>query len=286
MVECLCHRHSAVHIWFYHPVSQADSFKPFISHLTIHASPHASWVSSCDRSSLPCSIICMSISDDSLVGITLSHTFTLFLHAVIPHLAICVKVTDVERGDSLAVTPVRLQRWYQSRKRGKTEAQIRSVQADEFTDWEPNRSFTRQKRNVPHFNPQSSITGPDNRNVVTGSVFDDLYNKKNTAVIRGKVSVILSVLPTFITFLLEKWCLAQIAEPGSSCSWMAMIMWWDLEPKHLTHHVTFCYCVVVGNVSCIEKNHYIMHWHVSFGSAAWFSVNEQRWRKGEPSLRR
>ena len=46
------------------------------------------------------------------------------------------------------------------------------------------------KRNVP----QSNVTGPNNINVVTGNVFGN--SGKNTALIRGEVSVTLSVLLT------------------------------------------------------------------------------------------
>lgn len=50
------------------------------------------------------------------------------------------------------------------------------------------------KRNAPHFNPQGKTTGPNNSNVLAGCVFSILYEKRNTAFICGKVSVILSVL--------------------------------------------------------------------------------------------
>ena len=40
-----------------------------------------------------------------------------------------------------------------------------------------------------------NITGLNNSNVVTGSVFGNSYEEKNTAVISG-VSIMLSVLPT------------------------------------------------------------------------------------------
>lgn len=49
-------------------------------------------------------------------------------------------------------------------------------------------SLNKIKRKVP----QSNVTGPNISNVVTGSVFFNLYKEKNTAVILWKVSVILS----------------------------------------------------------------------------------------------
>lgn len=43
---------------------------------------------------------------------------------------------------------------------------------------------------------QSNITGPNNSNMVAGSVFGNLYEVKNTESMPGNVSVIPSVLPT------------------------------------------------------------------------------------------
>ena len=44
--------------------------------------------------------------------------------------------------------------------------------------------------------PQSNVTGPNNTNVVTVTIFGNLYEEKNTAVICGEAPVTLHVLPT------------------------------------------------------------------------------------------
>ena len=53
-----------------------------------------------------------------------------------------------------------------------------------------------KKRNVPHFNPQSSVTGPNNSNETVGHVSSILHKEENTKFIREKASDILSALQT------------------------------------------------------------------------------------------
>ena len=66
-----------------------------------------------------------------------------------------------------------------------------------FTVWQLNRSFPHQlKEKYPHFNWQSNVTGPDNSNVVTGSIFGNLYEEEASE----SLSVILSALPTLSHF--------------------------------------------------------------------------------------
>lgn len=50
-----------------------------------------------------------------------------------------------------------------------------------------------------------------------------------------KASVILSVLPTFVTFMPKKQCVSPAAEQGSSHSWVAVIMWSNSEQNISTH---------------------------------------------------
>lgn len=86
------------------------------------------------------------------------------------HLAVCVKVTARERGDDSESPPEVV-----------SEPQQRQ------------RSFTWQiKSNVPHFNLQNYVTGPNNSNVVPGSVFGNLCTEN----INTWKSLILSVLQT------------------------------------------------------------------------------------------
>ena len=62
-----------------------------------------------------------------------------------------------------------------------------------------------------------------------------------------KITVVLSVL----LFCPKKSCLSPAADQGSSCSWMAVMMWRDSEQNPFAHHVfvTIHYCVVVVTVS-------------------------------------
>ena len=63
---------------------------------------------------------------------------------------------------------------------------------------------------------QSNVTGPNNSNVVTGSVFCNLYEEKYTAVIHGEASVILSYW-LFVTFLPEKLPVVLVTVSGNLC---------------------------------------------------------------------
>ena len=80
-------------------------------------------------------------------------------------------------------------------------------------------------------------------------------NRNNTAFIRGHL-----VCPTLCHISARN----TAADPESSCSWMAVIMWYDSEQKTVTHHVfvTFHFCVVLT----VSGN-----------------LNKQRWCKGEPT---
>lgn len=49
-------------------------------------------------------------------------------------------------------------------------------------------------RNVPHFNPQSKVSRPNNSNVVAGGGFGNLHEENISELKRGKVAVIPTVL--------------------------------------------------------------------------------------------
>ena len=70
---------------------------------------------------------------------------------------------------------------------GKLAARIEGVFIEQSNNY-TGPSLNKIKRNVP----QSNTTGPNNRNVVTVTVFGNLYKEKNTAA----VAVLLPVLPT------------------------------------------------------------------------------------------
>lgn len=72
-----------------------------------------------------------------------------------------------------------------------------------------------------------------------------------------KASVILSVLPTFVTFMPKKQCVSPAAEQGSSHSWVAVIMWSNSEQNISTHRIFFQCILSEHNITlatCIENN--------------------------------
>ena len=105
-----------------------------------------------------------------------------------------------------------------------------------------------QRANVPHFNPQSNITGPNNSNVVTAGVFGNLQGKNMHH------PVCHPVCPTDASSHSQrKQRLSSAAESDGSPSWMVVIMWQDNNV-----FVSFHYCVLVllSLKTRIEQNHW------------------------------
>ena len=143
-------------------------------------------------------------------------------------------------GDSFAAALMCVSEWQQRQdgvcvnwKARGTDQQCVGLMG--FTGCQLNRSF-------PHFNWQSNVTGPSNSYVVTGSVFGNLYEeKKNTASIQGKASVILSVLPTLRH--ISAWKSASV--PRSRAKWLLHLNVGDYVMWFRANFYTSCLCLVL-----------------------------------------
>ena len=97
------------------------------------------------------------------------------------------------------------------------------------------------KRSVPHFNPQTIFIWTNNCNVVSDSVFGNLHEEKK--ILQLYVAILsYPICPTGSSshFYPKHGVCPPAAEPGSSYSWMVVIMWCNLEWKTLTQAAVVC----------------------------------------------
>ena len=112
--------------------------------------------------------------------------------APILRILLCVKVSDTARGEilhrlwSASGGSIRADYWWNG-------GGVSAWQSDNCTG----PSLNSIKRNVP----QSNITWPIKSNIVTATVFGNLYEEKNRTDRCGEVSVLLSVLPPVLPTL-------------------------------------------------------------------------------------